>query len=141
MIDSDNTRPARGVRAAVGRPARGIDKRTYRVNLSLSADEHEALSLLAQRDGVGSLARWVRDRVLNSITLDAMGYTGVRDREVAKLRADLNRVGNNLNQVALGLNAANKYGTQRPEDRQVLEAVEQVRVQIAEIRSWTRNSA
>lgn len=79
--------------------------------------------------------------MLNSITLDAMGYTGVRDREVAKLRADLNRVGNNLNQVALGLNAANKYGTQRPEDRQVLEAVEQVRVQIAEIRSWTRNSA
>lgn len=136
VIDSDNTAPAGPVKPApAGRPALGEDKRTRRVNLSVNARELEALRALAEREGATSLSRWVRDRVLTS--LDERASTGDVAREIARLRADLNRVGNNVNQVAHVLNAANLWNAAPPEDLRVLESIEEVRRVLGEIRAWT----
>lgn len=136
VIDSDNTAPARPVKPVpAGRPALGTDKRTRRVNLSVNERELEALRALAEREGATSLSRWVRDRVLAS--LDERASTGDVAREIARLRADLNRVGNNVNQVAHVLNAANLWRAAPPEDLRVLESVEEVRRVLGDIRAWT----
>lgn len=126
-------RPAKPVPA--GRPALGADKRTRRVNLSVNERELEALRALAESEGATSLSRWVRDRVLAS--LDERASTGDVAREIARLRADLNRVGNNVNQVAHVLNAANLWNAAPPEDLRVLESVEEVRRVLGDIRAWT----
>ena len=137
VIDSDNTAPARPVKPVpAGRPALGADKRTRRVNLSVNERELEALRALAEREGATSLSRWVRDRVLTS--LDGRASTGGDvAREIARLRADLNRVGNNVNQVAHVLNAANLWNAAPPEDLRVLESIEEVRRVLGDIRAWT----
>jgi hypothetical protein len=126
-------RPAKPVPA--GRPALGEDKRTRRVNLSVNERELEALRTLAEREGATSLSRWVRDRVLAS--LDERASTGELAQEIARLRADLNRVGNNVNQVAHVLNAANLWRAAPPEDLRVLESIEDVRRVLGDIRAWT----
>ena len=77
----------------------------------------------------------MRDRVLAS--LDERARTGDVEREIARLRADLNRVGNNVNQVARVLNAANRWRAAPPEDLRVLESIEEVRRVLGEIRAWT----
>lgn len=136
MEHSDTTTPARPAKPVpAGRPALGEDKRTRRVNLSVNVRELEALRALAEREGATSLSRWVRDRVLAS--LDERARTGDVEREIARLRADLNRVGNNVNQVARVLNAANRWRAAPPEDLRVLESIEEVRRVLGEIRAWT----
>ncbi|MGP5641566.1 plasmid mobilization relaxosome protein MobC [Brachybacterium tyrofermentans] len=127
-------------RKSAGRPARGDAKRTHRVGISLSADELEVWHHLAQTSGRGSVARWARERVMSSIALQELGHSDVGG-EVAGLRADLGRVGNNLNQIARALNTAERSGADGPTSGEVLTAVAVAREQLAEIREWTRRQS
>ncbi|MGP5387989.1 MULTISPECIES: plasmid mobilization relaxosome protein MobC [Brachybacterium] len=128
------------LRKSAGRPARGDAKRTHRVGISLSADELEAWQHLAQTSGRGSVARWARERVTSSISLHELGHSDVGG-EVAGLRADLGRVGNNLNQIARALNTAERGGADGPGNADVFAAVDAAREQLAAIREWTRGQS
>lgn len=124
-------------RRGAGRPAMGEAKRTHRVGISLSDDEHAAWSAAAEAEGAGSLARWARERVTSALALAQLGHSDLGG-EVAALRADLGRVGNNLNQVARALNLAECGGSEGPAPGEVLAVVDAARAQLAEIRAWTR---
>ena len=119
-----------------GRPARGDAKRTHRVGLSLSADEHAQWAACAAEDGSSSVARWARDRVASTLGQGAFATPG--SGEVAALRADLNRAGNNLNQIARALNVAERGGPEGPSLAEVADTLEQMRRELATIRAWTR---
>ena len=88
--------------------------------------EHAAWSAAAKDAGVGSLARWARERVTSSLTLAHLGHS------------DLGRVGSNLNQIARALNVAERGGPDGPTPGEALDAIGAVRAQLAEIRAWTR---
>lgn len=124
-------------RPRAGRPTAGPAKREHRVGLSLSDVEHAAWSAAAKDAGVGSLARWARERVTSSLALAHLGHSDLGG-EVAALRADLGRVGSNLNQIARALNVAERGGPDGPTAREALDAIEAVRAQLAEVRTWTR---
>lgn len=113
-------------RPRAGRPTAGPAKREHRVGLSLSDVEHAAWSAAAKDAGVGSLARWARERVTSSLTLAHLGHS------------DLGRVGSNLNQIARALNVAERGGPDGPTPGEALDAIGAVRAQLAEIRAWTR---
>lgn len=129
-VASASAPPAR----RAGRPARGAAKRTRRVGLSLSVDELEQWEQAAAEDGSGSVARWARDRVASTL---GQGFSATGG-EVAALRADLARVGNNLNQIARALNVAERGGPEGPATAEVLAAVDATRAELAAIRAWTR---
>lgn len=132
--------PDSATRTAAGRPAMGDAKRTHRVGISLSADELEAWRHLAEVDGRGSVARWARERVMSSLALRELGHSELGG-ELAGLRADLGRVGNNLNQIARALNVAERGGPEGPSAGDLLSAIEATRAELAEIRAWTRGAS
>lgn len=87
-----------------GRPSKSAEqKRSYRVNLSLTADEH--LIWIAAAEG-GQLSAWAREvvnaHVQTSID-DRMGRGGWAD-EIAGVRAELRKIGTNINQIARAMN-------------------------------------
>lgn len=123
-----------------GRPAMGENKRTHRVGISVNSKELELLKLCAAQDGNKSVARWVRDRILNSLAIEALSYRGYGS-ELPQLRGALNKVGNNLNQIARALNVAERGGPDAPSTDEVLAAVDAVRAEIGEIRAWTRRQS
>lgn len=128
--------PAAASRGA-GRPALGADKRTRRIGLSVSQTEHDVLAELARRDGAGSLAKWVRDRLISALTLQSMGHA-TDLREVARLRADLAKVGSNLNQIARAVNVAERSGSEGPSSGELLAAIDATRRELEAVRAWTR---
>jgi len=105
------------------------------VGLSLSVDELEQWERAAAEDGSGSVARWARERVASTLGRPGASVTG---GEVAALRADLARVGNNLNQIARALNVAERGGPEGPATAEVLAVVEATRAELAAVRAWTR---
>lgn len=138
--EAQHEQPASATRKGAGRPAMGDAKRTHRVGISLSADELEAWRHLAEADGRGSVARWARERVMSSLALRELGHSELGG-EVAGLRADLGRVGNNLNQIARALNVAERGGPEGPSSAELLSAIEATRAELAEIRAWTRRAS
>ena len=76
----------------------------------------------------------------SSISLHELGHSDVGG-EVAGLRADLGRVGNNLNQIARALNTAERGGADGPGNADVFAAVDAAREQLAAIREWTRGQS
>jgi len=97
--------------------------RTKRVSLSLSDQEHEALVAAAEGRRVSV---WARERLLESLESELVVGAGI---EVAKLRADLGRVGSNLNQLVRAVNSGHTPGSD-----ELLEAVQATREELARVR-------
>lgn len=97
--------------------------RTKRVSLSLSDQEHETLVAAA---GGRQVSVWARERLLESLDTDLTPGTGA---EVARLRADLGRVGSNLNQLVRAVNSG-----QTVSSAELLDAVEATREELARVR-------
>lgn len=97
--------------------------RTKRVSLSLSDQEHETLVAAA---GGRRVSVWARERLLESLATDPAPGTGV---EVARLRADLGRVGSNLNQLVRAVNSG-----QTVPSAELLAAVEATREELVRVR-------
>lgn len=91
-------------------------ERTRTVSVRLSPAEHTAWVAAARGAGRGRLGAWVRDRVAATLATGpaavtdgpaaAGGGLGVSAGEWAGLRAELGRVGNNLNQAVRMANAS-----------------------------------
>lgn len=109
--------PRKGGRPTVENP------RTKRVSLSLSDHEHEALVAAA---GGRRVSVWARERLLESLAAGPAQGAGV---EVARLRADLGRVGSNLNQLVRAVNSG-----QTVPSTELLDAVQATREELARVR-------
>lgn len=97
--------------------------RTKRVSLSLSDQEHEALVAAA---GGRRVSVWAREILLDGLdTSEVIHMPG----EVARLRADLGRVGSNLNQLVRAVNSG-----QTVPSAELLEAVQATREELARVR-------
>jgi len=91
-------------------------ERTHTVSVRLSPTEHAAWLGAARGAGRGRLGSWVRDRVTATLTTGPavhgaavaghVAHAGVSAGEWAGLRAELGRVGNNLNQAVRVTNAS-----------------------------------
>ncbi len=109
--------PRKGGRPTVENP------RTRRVSMSLTEEEHAAWSAAAQGRG---LSAWAREQVAAQLEQDLPPGNGA---EVAKLRADLGRVGSNLNQLVRAVNSGHA-----PTSAELLEAVQATRAELARVR-------
>ena len=111
--------PRKGGRPTVENP------RTKRVSLSLSDQEHEALVAAA---GDRSVSAWARGEILARLESSDSNHIDTGN-EIAKLRADLGRVGSNLNQLVRAVNSG-----QTPSSAELLEAVQATREELARVR-------
>lgn len=109
--------PRKGGRPTVEHP------RTKRVSLSLSDQEHETLVAAA---GGRRVSVWARERLLESLATEPTPGAGA---EVARLRADLGRVGSNLNQLVRAVNSG-----QTVPSVELLDAVQATREELARVR-------
>lgn len=114
-------RPAYPARKG-GRPT-VQNPRTRRVSMSLTDEEHAAWTAAA---GGGGLSAWAREQVTAQLE---QGQPQVHSAEVAKLRADLGRVGSNLNQLMRAVNSG-----QAPGSQELLQAVQATREELARVR-------
>lgn len=109
--------PRKGGRPTVENP------RTRRVSMSLTEEEHAAWTAAAQGRG---LSAWAREQVTAQLEAEQPQGNGA---EVAKLRADLGRVGSNLNQLVRAVNSGHA-----PNGTELLEAVQATREELARVR-------
>ena len=109
--------PRKGGRPTVENP------RTKRVSLSLSDQEHDAL---VAASGERRVSVWARERLLESSDSEPVAGAGA---EMAKLRADLGRVGSNLNQLVRAVNSGHA-----PSSVELLEVVQATREELARVR-------
>lgn len=121
--DAAAARPVFEPRKA-GRPT-AVNPRTRRVSMSLTEDEHVALSAAA---GDRSVSAWARGKILAQLDTSDASHTGAAG-EIAKLRADLGRVGSNLNQLVRAVNSGHA-----PSSSELLEAVQATREELARVR-------
>ena len=114
--------PRKGGRPTVENP------RTRRVSMSLTEDEHAAWTAAAAGRG---LSAWAREQVTAQLESEdsASGKFQGNGAEVAKLRADLGRVGSNLNQLVRAANSGHA-----PSSPELLEAVQATREELARVR-------
>jgi hypothetical protein len=110
--------PRKGGRPTVANP------RTRRVSMSLTEEEHAAWSAAA---GDRGLSAWAREQVAAQLEQE-QPHQG-SGAEVAKLRADLGRVGSNLNQLVRAVNSGHA-----PPSAELLEAVQATRQELARVR-------
>ncbi|MDV5999544.1 mobilization protein [Kocuria rhizophila] len=115
--------PAPRLRGVGGRPV-AVEPRTRRVSMSLTEAEHQAWT---QAAGGERLSVWARERVQER--LDA-GTPGAGEaQELARIRADLARVGSNLNQLMRAVNQGQVVPTP-----QLYEAVDALASQLGAVR-------
>ena len=120
--------PATAARSGEGPVLRG---RTVAVRLDDA--EHAAWSAAAQADGRGRLGSWVRDEVNARVAgREAGPVDGGLGVELAPLRAELARVGNNLNQA---VRAAHANGVDAGAAASIEHAAKQVYAAIGRLRA------
>ena len=97
--------------------------------MSLTEDEHAAWTAAAEGRG---LSAWAREQVTAQLEAEQpqTGKHQGNGAEVAKLRADLGRVGSNLNQLVRAVNSGHA-----PTSTELLEAVQATREELARVRS------
>lgn len=111
------------MRGAGGRPV-AVEPRTRRVSMSLTEAEHRAWTEAA---GGQRLSVWARERVQEQLDADTPGAGEVQ--ELARIRADLARVGSNLNQLMRAVNQGQVVPTP-----QLYEAVDALASQLGAVR-------
>lgn len=115
--------PAPRTQGAGGRPV-AVAPRTRRVSMSLTEAEHRAWTEAA---GGQRLSVWARERVQEQLDADTPGVGEVQ--ELARIRADLARVGSNLNQLMRAVNQGQVVPTP-----QLHEAVDALASQLGAVR-------
>ena len=111
------------MRGAGGRPV-AVEPRTRRVSMSLTEAEHRAWTEAA---GGQRVSVWARERVQERLEAGIPGADEVQ--ELARIRADLARVGSNLNQLMRAVNQGQVVPTP-----QLYEAVEALAGQLGALR-------
>lgn len=109
----------------VGRPGKEAPRR--RVSISVDPEVHARWAEAADGAPVARWARRVLDEHLED--QDADSSTAASGGEVRRLRADLGRVGSNLNQLMRAVNQGQVVASD-----ELLEAVEATRVELGRVR-------
>lgn len=96
-------------------------------NFRVTPDEYREIETHAERGGL-TFGSYLRTRALTAPTTRAMRRPVVERVILSKLVAELGRSGNNLNQIARGMNSGDKVTTDQiqsamAEHRQILAAV------------------
>lgn len=115
--------PAPRTQGASGRPV-AVEPRTRRVSMSLTEAEHRAW---AEAAGGQRVSVWARERVQEQLDAESPGAGEVQ--ELARIRADLARVGSNLNQLMRAVNQGQVVPTP-----QLYEAVDALASQLGVVR-------
>lgn len=121
--DPTAVEPAPRTQGAGGRPV-AVEPRTRRVSMSLTEAEHRAWTEAA---GGQRVSVWARERVQEQLDADTPGACEVQ--ELARIRADLARVGSNLNQLMRAVNQGQVVPTP-----QLHEAVDALASQLGAVR-------
>ena len=129
--------------AAPARPGGPRGERTVTVAVRLTPAEHARWVAAATAGGRGQMGRWVRETVTARLDGGAAATpTSVEAGEqVAAMRAELSKVGSNLNQVARALNTANRGGEAAPGTDAVRQVVEATRVELGRVRDQLHERA
>jgi len=107
-----------------GRPV-ATSPRSKRVSMSLTEAEHQAWSAAA---GDQPLSTWARHQVQAQLETDSAA-DGVGGSEIQRLRADLGRVGSNVNQLTRGMHQGQLTDTE-----ELVAALDQVSQHLAAVR-------
>ncbi|HLS02819.1 MAG TPA: plasmid mobilization relaxosome protein MobC [Beutenbergiaceae bacterium] len=99
--------------------------RSKRVSMSLTEAEHQAWSAAA---GDQPLSTWARHQVQAQLETDSAA-DGVGGSEIQRLRADLGRVGSNVNQLTRGMHQGQLTDTE-----ELVAALDQVSQHLAAVR-------
>lgn len=115
----------------------GPVKRTRVVAVRLTDEEYAAWAAAAAESGSGRMGTWVRTTMAGLLT----GHRATPTRpgppsEVAALRAELARVGNNLNQA---VRAANVSGLDRSSAAELVARVDAAEAVMGQIREVLRS--
>jgi len=122
---------AKPLQAPSVRAAGPRGERTRTVAVRLSPEEHATWLAAAKQSGRGQMGRWVRETVTGRLQ---GRREPIRVEGAGELRADLSRVGSNLNQIARALNTQARGGEPGPDVETVLRVLEDAKKTMGEIR-------
>jgi hypothetical protein len=116
-------------------PAGPRGERTKTVAVRLTPDEHAAWVAAAEAEGRGQMGRWVRETVTARLENRPVAAPVSQARE---MRAELARMGSNLNQIAKALNIAALGGAPAPENEDIARNLEAARELLGSVRDELR---
>ena len=103
--------------------------RTKRIELRVAPHEYQAIESSAMTSGFGNVAQFLRESGIHARTVDSP-FT--RRKENDRWLYEINRIGNNLNQIARRLNQGN------PVDDEILMILMQIREMLEEVHKAAR---
>lgn len=116
-------------------PAGPRGERTKTVAVRLTPDEHAAWVAAAAAEGRGQMGRWVRETVTARLENRPVAAPVSQARE---MRAELARMGSNLNQIAKALNIAALGGAPAPGTEDIGRNLEAARELLGSVRDELR---
>jgi hypothetical protein len=120
---------------ALDAPAGPRGERTKTVAVRLTPDEHAAWVAAAAAEGRGQMGRWVRETVTARLENRPVAAPVSQARE---MRAELARMGSNLNQIAKALNVAALGGAPAPGMDEIGRNLEAARELLGSVRDELR---
>jgi hypothetical protein len=133
------TEPAPAVSEPAGpapdAPAGPRGDRTKTVAVRLTPDEQAAWIAAAAAEGRGQMGRWVRETVTARLENRPAPAPVSQAREI---RAELARMGSNLNQIAKALNIAALGGAPAPELQEIARSLDAARELLGSVRDELR---
>jgi hypothetical protein len=119
-------------------PAGPRGERTKTVAVRLTPDEHKVWVAAAEAEGRWQMGRWVRETV--TARLEDRPAVGPVEAtaEVRQMRAELARMGSNLNQIARALNVSALGGAPAPALEDIARNLDVVRGQLGAVRDELR---
>lgn len=116
-------------------PAGPRGDRTKTVAVRLTPDEHAVWLAAAVAEGRGQMGRWVRETVTAWLENRPAAAPVSQARE---MRAELARMGSNLNQIAKALNIAALGGAPAPELQEIARSLDAARELLGSVRDELR---
>lgn len=113
-------------------------ERTKTVAVRLTPDEHAQWVAAAEVEGRGQMGRWVRETVTARLEDRPATAPVAATGEVQQMRAELARMGSNLNQIAKALNVSALGGGPAPAIDDVARNLEAARELLGFVRDELR---
>jgi Bacterial mobilisation protein (MobC) len=113
-------------------------ERTKTVAVRLTPEEHAVWTAAAEAQGRAQMGRWVRETVTARLQDRPAPVPAESVEQVRLMRAELARVGSNLNQIAKALNIAALGGGQATGTGQIAASLAEVRELLGSVRDELR---
>ncbi|MPY12310.1 plasmid mobilization protein [Arthrobacter bussei] len=119
-------------------PAGPRGERTKTVAVRLTPAEHARWVAAAEAEGRGQMGRWVRETVTARLEGRPAAAPVAAVGETRQMRAELARMGSNLNQIARALNISALGGAPAPALEDIARNLDAVRTQLGAVRDELR---